>query len=399
MKEDDLMKPIKYKQYEWTSKVDKWSLSRKERNELRPDYYAAIPNKLSSYKSNLSNELRLELEDALVAISRFDVEAKYGGIFLPSILLRSESASSSQIENLTASARKIELALVSDDSKGNAKIIADNLLALEKALEIKSLISSNDILDIHHILMKNSDIHTIGKYRDEQVWIGGSNIGPFNAIFVPPHQSLIKEYIEDWINFINNRNDINIIEKIAIAHAQFETIHPFIDGNGRTGRALIHTMFKQSDLINQTNLPLSAGLLNRIEDYHQALLDYQNGNVESIINEFIHAIFLAIKIANIYIQRIDQIRSKWQNQLTVRKGATAWEALHILLSNPIINTNMLCEIMGIEERTSYNIINQLEKDNIIKKVNQYKRGAFYEARDIIQLFDELSDINSIRRHF
>ncbi|MDR1474055.1 MAG: hypothetical protein LBI41_05890 [Lactobacillales bacterium] len=124
--------------------------------------------------------------------------------------------------------------------------------------------------------------------------------------------------------------------------------------------------------------------------------EYQIGNPEPIIKEFILAIFTAIKIANLYLKRIEEIKETWSERITSRKEATIWSVLDMLVMNPIVNVTILQNLLKIEERTAYNVIEQLEEFDIVKKVNQYKRRALYEVREILQLLDELSDIQVLR---
>ena len=105
-----------------------------------------------------------------------------------------------------------------------------------------------------------------GRWRDEQVWIGGDSFGPHDAEFVPPHHARVPALMADLIKF-TSRADLPLLSQAAIAHAQFETVHPFADGNGRTGRALIHAMLRGHRLTRNVTVPVSAGLLTDTRSY------------------------------------------------------------------------------------------------------------------------------------
>lgn len=123
---------------------------------------------------------------------------------------------------------------------------------------------------MHLALLGAHDPHSAGRWRDEAVWIGRSSRSPIGAEYVAPHQSRVIHAIDDLIAYIN-REDIPVLEQAAIAHAQFETIHPFTDGNGRTGRALIHSMLKAKGLTRNVTVPVSSGWLGQPDVYYRAL--------------------------------------------------------------------------------------------------------------------------------
>lgn len=111
--------------------------------------------------------------------------------------------------------------------------------------------------------MHDTDPVSAGHWRTEQVWIGGGNFGPRGADYIAPHHTRVPGTIDDLLEF-TRRTDVPTLPQIAIVHAQFETIHPFTDGNGRTGRPLIQAMLRHKRLTRQVTVPISAGLLTRM---------------------------------------------------------------------------------------------------------------------------------------
>jgi Fic family protein len=105
------------------------------------------------------------------------------------------------------------------------------------AIALSNRIDADAILAMHRVLMADTDPDIAGRWRSQQVWIGGSDLGPHDALFVPPHHARIAPAMADLVRFVA-RDDLPALTQAAIAHAQFETIHPFPDGNGRTGRTL-----------------------------------------------------------------------------------------------------------------------------------------------------------------
>ena len=164
---------------------------------------------------------------------------------------------------------------------------------MKSAIDLADAIAPESILAIHEVLMHGQAHADPGHFRTEQVWIGGSSASPHSASFVPPHHSRVEAAINDLCAFIA-RTDVPLLAQAAIAHAQFETIHPFNDGNGRTGRALVHAMLKQAGATTRATIPVSAGLLADTNSYFAALTDYRNGDPSPIVARFADAAFAAI---------------------------------------------------------------------------------------------------------
>lgn len=235
-------------------------LSRNTKSKILSSYVSSIPVTISNKTLTVPPALESFLSDLIANISRFDAIQSQKGYGFPNLLLRSESAASSQIENLTSSIRNITLAEIDQKSPKNARLFAGNVFAMRKALSLDEPFSTSLIAKIHTELLGKEESFA-GQFRTQPAWIGGTSYSPHGAIFVPPHDSLIHFYLDDLVEYAK-RIDINPIVKAAIIHAQFETIHPFIDGNGRTGRTLLHKSLKDDGILQAIALPISAGLLH-----------------------------------------------------------------------------------------------------------------------------------------
>ncbi|MDZ7732993.1 MAG: Fic family protein [Acidimicrobiia bacterium] len=231
-------------------------------------------------------------DDAVVEIARFDTEFGHEIAPFASVLLRTESAASSKIENLTASARAIAQADLGGPGSSNAALVVSNQRAMSAAVSLADRIDAETILAMHEALLSRTDPDIAGRWRDQQVWIGGSHLGPHQATFVPPAHSRVPDAIADLVAFID-RDDVPIVSHAAIAHAQFETIHPFPDGNGRTGRALVHAHLRNKGLTRHVTVPVSAGLLVDVDGYFESLTQYRAGNPDPIVESFANAVFAA----------------------------------------------------------------------------------------------------------
>ncbi len=176
--------------------------------------------------------------EATAELSRFDGELGRDLAPFGSLLLRSEAAASSQIEQLTASAKAILMAEAGDTSRVNATIIAANTDALQAAIALADRLDEAAMIEMQRALLASSNPRIVGSFRSEQAWIGGRSASPHAASFVPPHHDRVPAAMADLVRFLR-RTDVPPFVQAMVAHAQFETIHPFPDGNGRTGRALI----------------------------------------------------------------------------------------------------------------------------------------------------------------
>lgn len=263
----------------WSPAYEMYS-RRAARNAPR-EYQASVVPFIADESLDLADETRALVEQATVEIVRFDATDAHRLIPFTPLLLRSESAVSSRIEQLTSSARKVLEAEVTGRGKGNAALIAANTRQMEQAVE-RARASVDGIVDMHRILLAESAPDIAGKLREQQVWIGGSDFSPSGAVFVPPGAESVEKLMADLGRFMQ-RTDIPALAHAAVAHAQFETIHPFADGNGRTGRALVHVMLKERRLTTSSALPISAGLLTDSAGYFAALNAYRDGDVDPIV--------------------------------------------------------------------------------------------------------------------
>src|SRR5690606_3022164 len=134
-------------------------------------------------------------------------------------------------------------------------------------------LDSASILAMHRALLADVDPDHAGRWRTEQVWIGGGHLDPHLADFIPPHHTRVPAAVDDLVAFVD-RDDVPVLAHAALAHAQFETIHPFTDGNGRTGRALVQAMLRRGRLTRSVTVPVSAGLLADPGAYFAALTAY-----------------------------------------------------------------------------------------------------------------------------
>lgn len=353
-------------------------------------YDSSVPAIIADRTPSVSPDVSAVADEALRELSRFDSELGFQIAGLAPVLLRSEAASSSQIENLTASARAIFSAELGARSGSNAELIAANTNALITAINYAEQISEASIQEIHRVLLGALSRHTPGEFRNEQVWIGTRSDSPAGAEFVPPHDSRIAHLIDDLTRFAA-RTDVPAMASIAITHAQFETIHPFTDGNGRTGRAIVQAMLRQRGITRNVAVPVSAGLLVDVPRYHSALTEYRNGNLDPIIRIFAYAAFRAVDNSTQLVADLRRIRERWNSVLTARKNSNAWKLLDILIGRPVLNSAGAAEELRVAQPNVYPPLKALVDAGIAKSKAEHGLGPFWRSDEVLQAIDAFAD--------
>ncbi|HEX4560025.1 MAG TPA: Fic family protein [Mycobacterium sp.] len=354
-------------------------------------YKAAISANIADLTVNLPSDVLADAEDASREVTRFDAEL--GGEIAPfsSVLLRTESAASSNIENLTASARAIaEAELPGAKTTANAKVIVANTAAMVAAVNIADNIDADAILAMHKALMRDVDPKSAGRWREEQVWIGGGTHGPRGAMFVPPHHGRVLAAIDDLLRFAR-RDDIPVLPQIALAHAQFETIHPFTDGNGRTGRALSQAMLRRKGLTRNVTVPLSAGLLTDTDSYFAALTAYREGEPAPIVRRVSEAAVAAVFNGRELVSELRAVRAGWNDKITARSDSAVWQIADLLLRRPVINTALLTEELGIESKHARRYLEPLSRAGIIIETNSGPRSRVWRSPELIAALDAFAE--------
>lgn len=386
---------IDYEAFEWTPSFPD-ALSRREVQRQTGSYRAAVVPEIAQWKSTIPSDLQADIDDATSALARLDGFAT--GLFgpnaqvsgpLPSILLRTESASSSQIEQLTTSAHQLALAAIDESTKTNATTVLGNVHAMETALAISGRISAESILDMHRALLKSDRlmVDEAGRFREQQVWIGPGASGPLLADFVPPAHARVPAAVDDLVRFVA-REDLPVLVQAAIAHAQFETIHPFSDGNGRTGRALIHAVLKEKGLVTASVVPLSAGLLTDIDSYFAALGEFRRGNAEPIITQFTHAARYASHSGRQLMEDLLAVLRALEDEMVgVRRDSTARALLPILIAQPVVNLRFVAAALETNIVTATRAVDTLVDRGILSETTGRVRNRVWRQSDILKVLD------------
>ncbi|WP_062994645.1 Fic family protein [Nocardia mikamii] len=385
--------PVTYEQRPWA--VQDVAASRTQLRRHAGPYSAAVVPAIAALPVGLPVELLAEAEEAAAELARFDahVSAELGGDCelgpMSAILLRTESAASSQIENLTAGARQLALAELGEHANRNAHIVAANVRAMEAALELGREVHAEALLSMHRALMSATDPDHAGRWRTEQVWIGGANLGPHRADFVPPHHDRVVVAMDDLIRFVQ-REDIPALVHAALAHAQFETIHPFTDGNGRTGRALVHAMLGGRGLTRHVTVPISAGLLVNTSAYFDALDRFRAGDIQPIVRQFVDATFFAIGDGRTLVEQLRSVRARYRAITTARADSVVWAVIDSLVAQPIVTTAYLIRTFDISGVAAHRAIDRLVEAGVLREVTRQARNRVWQADEILAALDEFA---------
>lgn len=354
-------------------------------------YEAAIPPAIAKLDVPVSGELMAAVDDASAEIARFDEQMGSDVAPFAALLLRTESAASSQIERLTASARAIaEAELRGGVGTDNAAQVVANTRAMTTAIALSGDLSTASVLAMHDALMRPHDPQIAGRWRDEQVWIGGGRVGPHHAAFVPPQASRVPEAMDDLVAFMD-RDDIPALVQVAIAHAQFETIHPFVDGNGRTGRALIHALLCSKGVTRHVTVPVSAGLLVEVDAYFDALSAYRLGDSEAMIARLVDASFAAVANARTLAQDLREIRASWDERITARRGAHAWRIADLVLTQPVVNADSIATALAVTPSNVYAPVESLVAAGILVQANDKRRGKVWRCTEVLLALDAFAE--------
>ncbi len=389
----------------WISNISGLGIPRRDR--AGGAYNAYVPDILVGRSFRFDGDVSADISDAEQAMVRLDHRA--AGLsnteVLARLLLPAESVASSRIEGLVVSPQRVLRAAFTQDEGSPptddlASEVLANVAAMAYAVEDVGPITIDRIQETHRRLMATArNARFAGVLRTEQNWIGGNTYNPINAAFVPPPPDLVEDLLLDLCAFCND-DHLPALAQAAIAHAQFETIHPFEDGNGRTGRALIYMVLRRRGLAERATPPISLVLATHAKDYI-ARLDATrtigpptSPGAHEAVNQWIAffsaACTRAVADAEAFEKRIEVIQADWRNRLgKVRSDATALKLVEVLPAVPVVTVTGVARILKRRFPAANDAIRELVGLEILKPVTQGKRNRAFEAREIIDAFTAL----------
>lgn len=354
------------------------------------EYEASVPALIAKAAVDIPDAALTAADEASRELSRFDAELGHRVAAFGPVLLRGEATASSQIEQLTASARAILTAELTGHAARNATMIAANTAALRAAIDLADDITAEAVTQMHAVLMAGQVQHTPGQWRTEPVWIGTSSQSPIGADYVAPTWERVPELIEDLVAF-SRRTDVGALTLTAIAHAQFETIHPFTDGNGRTGRALAQALLRHRAVTRAVAVPVSAGLLADVEGYHAALTAYRAGDTEPIVGRFAEASLRAVVNARELVADIDSIASGWREQVRARSDSGVWRILEVVARTPVVDAALIASELGIRPQNAYPLLRDLAEQGVLIAKAEHRVGTLWRSDEILHAIDRFAE--------
>jgi Fic family protein len=353
-------------------------------------YRAFIPDPLAEFEPELSASTSALCERAGTAVR--ELNASPAGLLplegLGRQLLRSEALASSAIEGLQLSHRRLARAEV-EGKAGDflAQEVLGNTCAMEEAVRVgrrPSDLTVDDIRAIHRTLAVVPPLNRIaGQIRESQGWIGGAS--PPYAAFVPPPHEHVPALVADLCKFMN-RDDISPVAQAAIAHAQFETIHPFGDGNGRVGRCLIHVLLLRRGIASSYVPPVSLVLGANKDAYIAGLEDFRADEVDRWVAQFAIAVEEAAQRAKGFSAEVAALQDDWMRRAEpMRADATARALIGHLPSFPIITAAIAEEITGRSRVAAINGLEHLAQAGILTRHRNQRKGDSWEANELFAL--------------
>lgn len=371
-------------------------------------YHPYVPDMLTGRSICLSADAAQSCEKAAVALRELDGSARYTRTAesLSRVLLRSEAISSSRIEGLEMNARRLlelealdELHVPHRNDSTEAQVLG-NISSMYAGIEQASqqpYLQLADVLAMHEALLAGTRLSEYGGVlRHAQNWIGGSWYQPIDAAYVPPRPELVETLMDDLISFINTSN-LPAIAIAATAHAQIETIHPFVDGNGRTGRALTHVVMRRTGLAVNTICPVSLVLATRKQQYVHALELFRfdeeaepSRSVDEAVSGwtefFANALVVACDAALAFENRIDGLYNRWLEKVSPRKNSAAELLLQALPGNPVVSIASAARLTGRSYPAARGAVRHLEEKGILVQNSKNRKSGLYVANDVLDEF-------------
>jgi Fic family protein len=358
------------------------------------EFDAAVPPAIAGRTVRPGPEAAAALAAANAAVELLDRSTSIDLSALAGSLLRSESVASSRIEHLRASQQEVGMAMLRSGVRGAAAQIAANVRAMAEAIRIGDAgrpCELADLLAIHRILLGHDPTHGdwAGQLRAVQNWVGGSFHSPRGALFVPPPPGLVAPLLDDLVRFCD-RTDLDPIAQAAIAHAQFETIHPFADGNGRTGRALVHVVLRRRATVTRTVVPVSTVLLADVDAYFAGLADYRAGRLDIWLARFAAATSHAASAGLLLATELAEIQADWLEAVRPRRGSVGARILAALPRQPVVDIDALRAIAdqdGAADKNIYRAVERLERAGVLAEISGGGRNRVWAAIDVTDLLE------------
>jgi Fic family protein len=357
-------------------------------------YRAYVPDELDGRRLTFDAATAADIAEAEAAIAVANYAPHLVAMeILARLLLRSESVASSRIEGLQCSQRRLaEAAFAPEHAGETARQVLANVDAMRQAIALGTVdrdLTVDDVTGMHELLMRTdrTTARFAGELRTQQNWIGGRSDSPRDAAYVPSPPEYVAPLMRDLLAFIN-RADVPALAQAAIAHAQFETIHPFVDGNGRVGRCLIHTILARRRLAARILVPVSLVLAAHGDRYIQGLVDFREGDVDEWCATFASAARLAVEGAARFEEGLATMIARWRLESDARPDSHLWRACEQITVTPVFTVASLRDTLNSSTTAATEAIDRLVAIGVVTQVSLGKRNRVYLNRAVLRLLDD-----------
>jgi len=357
-------------------------------------YQAFVPDCIAERDWSIPAHVAEDIVRAETAINSLNALPHMASIEAMSRLLRrAESISSSQIEGLVVTQRQLAQALYDPDLGGEtARSVVNNIRAMDRGIALGSMadrLTVHDLCELHAVLLRNTPHgEYAGKLRTEQNWIGGRLPAPLDAEYIPPPAEYVFPLMQDLVEFCA-REDLPPVFQAGIAHAQFETIHPFVDGNGRVGRALIHVLLRRRGAIETIVPPVSNVLAAGADRYIAGLTGYRAGSDDDWSSLFAGAMYAAAVRARALARAVERLQREWLERIAgTRTHATARRVVEMLPASPVLDANRAAELTGASTVSTRKALIRLQEVGAIRLLkHDARRGRVWVADELLGMLN------------
>ena len=365
-------------------------------------YQAFIPNPLTDFPS-IDPHVAGTISVAEDAVRQLNSGAQPALQPLARLLLRSESIASSKVEGMQVDARTLARAEARSDQgeaiRPEAVEVLANITAMQLAVDEAAGVDEltlQHLIDTHRVLLEravNGD-RIAGVVRTRQNWIGGNDFNPCGANFVPPPHEYVQPLLDDLVRFANEET-LPPLAQAAYAHPQFETIHPFEHGNGRTGRALVQMILRRRGLAPDYVPPISIVLAADKARYIEGLIAFRDGRESDWLQIFAAAAARAAELAAAFLAQVQQLQDQWRAQLAehhVRSDAAAWAVIDVLPAHPIISVSLAVGASGRARAAIQQAVEVLVEAHVLRPLSNARRNRQWEAAGLLDLAAEFESV-------
>lgn len=375
------------------------------------EYRRYVPDHLDGAGLAVNGDVSREVTTVERRIRALNGPGSDGLAGVARFLLRSEAIASSRIEGIAPSPQQVALAELGqfETVRGvseQAKLVANNMTIVREAttkLVEADTLTVDDIVELHQSLLPDEPRHH--GLRRVQNWIGTSRLTPIGAAYVAPDPERVPGLMADLVDYLNGAAHAPVVQA-AIVHAQFETIHPFTDGNGRVGRALIHTVLARRGLTSRAVLPISLVLSTLSEKYVAGLTAYRHASdagsagasaaVNAWLSAFVESANIAVDQAEKLVVEIADLRNVWSGRLTsyrkslgMRPAPRADSATARLLAQlteaPVVTATTLAKILNVSFPAANGALDELNQAGILSTKSIERGATAYVAREVLDL--------------